>query len=500
MVDTTHYASDENHEGEYIPKSYQFERDMDYTPIDDRFDSLEFDDESNTHFVFPSMEELLENPGKLKDMINTFIGEQKERIQILDGYSKGQNYSILAGRRRLEKEKSDYRIRHNWGGYIANFITGYLLGNPVTVAGDIDMDEINAINKENDIDTLNFELAFDASRFGRAFELHYRGADSRDNIVLINPEEMFVIRDITVNKNIIGAVHCPVYDDKYYVTVYTDKEVISYEPTTETSLSFRIAKRRRHDYQDVPVVEWWNNRFRMGDFESELSTIDAYDAAQSDTANYMSDLNDAMLVINGDLNAAGIGVSEAEQMKRANLLLLESGMDHTGKQTNLSAEYIYKQYDVSGVEAYKTRILKDIYKLTKIPNLDDEHFAGNQSGEALKHKLIGLEQIRVSKESFFTRALRRRYQLISNVHQSLNTAPIDVQAMTFTFHPNLPSDVWAEVAQYISAGGEVSQETLRELASFTDNDIESQRINKESIRPNATDEERQFYLGGLNEG
>ena len=67
-------------------------------------------------------------------------------------------------------------------------------------------------------------------------------------------------------------------------------------------------------------------------------------------------------------------------------------MDDKVTEGNVDAQYIYKQYDVSGVEAYKTRIAKDIHTLTNTPDMTDENFGGQQSGEAMKYKLFGLEQ------------------------------------------------------------------------------------------------------------
>jgi len=67
----------------------------------------------------------------------------------------------------------------------------------------------------------------------------------------------------------------------------------------------------------VPVVEWQNNRERSGDWEKGIPIIDAYDAAESDTANYMSDLNDAMLVIKGDVESTGMNASDIMKMKHS---------------------------------------------------------------------------------------------------------------------------------------------------------------------------------------
>lgn len=494
-------------EGQYIPVSQRFERDMDFIDTEKRSDSLQFSENANTHFVYHDMNELVDTEkGKkvLAKMINAFNSEQKHRLEILDGYSKGKNFTILNGRRRLEQEKSDYRVAHNWGGYISNYITGYLLSKPITIGTkQVDDDEaktlaiVNDINLANDINTLNFELGFDASRYGRAFELHYRGEDGKDNVVQIDPKEIFVIRSSDVSKKVIGAVHVPVYNGDVHLTIYTNTHIIKYPLFAEGGEStLTESGRKKHFYDDVPVVEWWNDRFRQGDFETVIGQIDAYDSAQSDTANYMSDLNDALLVINGDLNAAGLGVDDATKMKQANMLLLESGVDHTGKQTSLSAEYIYKQYDVAGSEAYKTRLINDIYKLSHVPNLDDDNFNAQNSGIALQYKMIGLEQIRSIKQSFYTKALRRRYRLIEGIHKGLSDEIVTADDLTFTFHENIPRDVWAEVERYVTVGGDLSANTLMELASFIENPTdELEKILSESINPNATDAERQFMLG-----
>ena len=60
MTDTTHHADDLNTEGKYIPKAYQFERDMDSGNSDKRVDSLQFDEEANTNFIYHDMNELID--------------------------------------------------------------------------------------------------------------------------------------------------------------------------------------------------------------------------------------------------------------------------------------------------------------------------------------------------------------------------------------------------------------------------------------------------------
>lgn len=465
---------------------------MDIERKEERFDTLVFQEDANDHFVARSMDELLEETDRktLRYMLERFFYSQKERLEVLESYSHGKNTSILTGRRRMEEGKSDYRIHHNIGGYISNFITGFMLGKPVTIMYDggsddgetNDLEDIRLIAEYNDLDTLDHELGFDASRYGRAFELHYRDENNEDAIVLVDPKEMFVIRSADVKKDMIGAVHCPIYNGQLYLTVYTDDHIYTYAPqdfTTIDRFNFRNEQVKPHLYGEVPVVEWWNNRFRSGDYEGQISSIDAYDSAQSDTANYMSDLNDAMLVIKGDMDSLGLDPATLAVMKDANMLVLGSGVSVDGKQTSVDADYIYKQYDVQGTEAYKDRILGDIFRFANVPNLEDDRFYSGNSGIALEYKLIGLKQIQSTKQAFYSRALAKRYRLIDTIHQALSDVPIDSTKLGFVFHPNIPKDVWYEIDNYIKAGGFISQETLRTISSFTDHRTERARLDAE---------------------
>lgn len=486
-----------------MDKVNEFEHGID-TTTKTRFDSLYFGTIANEQFRYASSDELLDTAnGKkaFRDMIDTFFSSQQKRLKVLSSYAKGDNYSILNGHRRLDKEKADYRVRHKWGGYISSFATSYVIGNPVSIgilegANQEQLNTIQEIEWNNDINALNGDLALDASIYGRAFEYHFRDKDGADRVVLINPLEMFVVRDLTVEQNIILAVHLPVFADKVNMTVYTKDQTITYKPYTTNAVRLTVDTITKHEYRDVPVVEWWNNRYRMGDFESEISLIDAYDAGQSDTANYMSDLNDAMLLIKGDLDALGLSASDIAKMKDANTLLLQTGISANGQQTSADAGYIYKQYDVQGTEAYKNRLANDIHRFSRIPNLEDDRFNATSSGIALLYKMIGLEQVRKNKETYFTKALRRRYELISNIHKAINKPLIEASKLTFTFHPNIPQDVWNEIKAYIEAGGVVSQETLMNNASFTDYKTEQSRILKES---GASDNEIMQLVGGMNE-
>ncbi|HEM3173041.1 TPA: phage portal protein [Streptococcus suis] len=498
MTETTHHADDILQEGQYIPRSYQFERDMEPATLEKREDFLQFSDKANVHFMFHSAEKLIEKdkePEDLKKMVAGFFGDQIERLQILESYSNGNNYTILNGRKRLEPEKADYRIRHDLGGQASRFFTGYTVGQPISIGSteiDLDLTSVDNFNSYNDIEALNRELVYDASRFGRAFELHYFDEFEQPAVVLIDAKEMFTIRSADVRKEIIAAVHCPIYNGKLFVTVYTDREIVSYDN------DWKESDRKPNPFNMVPVVEWQNNRERLGDWEKGIPIVDAYDAAESDTANYMSDLNDAMLVIKGDVESTGMNASDIMKMKQANMLVLESGIGHNGQQTSLEAGYIYKQYDVSGVEAYKSRLIKDFFRIVGLPNLQDDATFSATSGIAIRYKLVDLQQVTSVKRGFFIKALKRRYKLLQSLSENLKGfEAVDANLLTFTFHENLPTDVWAEIQSAINSGMDISQETLMESASFTDARKEKSRLLKEG---GASDAEINQIVGDADVG
>lgn len=494
-METTHYASNTNKEGEYIPKSYRFERDMDTSNLKKRYDFLQFDDEANEHIVYQDIQELIDKPSELAKLVNYFVTHQKVRLEILEDYSRGENYTILNGRKRLEEDKADYRIRHDLAGKASRFFTGYSVGKPITITDSegADVFSVYDFNNYNDIESLDRELVYDASRFGRAFELHYRDSENTNAVVLVDAKEMFTIRSADVKHEIIGAVHCPVYNNQMFVSLYTNNHIYKYQPTDTSSIALvKDGEGISHDYGMVPIVEWQNNRERFGDWEKAIPLIDAYDAAESDTANYMSDLNDALLVIKGDLEASGLTPTDAEKMKRANMLVLESGMTVSGTQTSVDAGYIYKQYDVTGTEAYKTRLLRDFYSNIGLIDVQNDSSFSASSGIAIRYKLVDLEQVATFKKGFFIKALRRRFRILENINKALNNEVVSADDLVFTFHENLPTDIWAEIQSYINAGGEISQETLMENASFTDSVKEKKRLLDDTVPNTASDEERSF--------
>lgn len=451
---------------------------------------VSFPVEANLHYRFSSAEALLEDPETLAAMIRDHNDVQVPRLAVLDDYAKARNQNILWNQRRKEPEKADHRAAHNFAKVLCRFDVGYNTGNPIQVQIDKTTEQkaINEFNQDNDLDGLISEIWLDLDKFGRAYTIQYRNQEDEDVIRLSNVFETFVVYDTTIERNPIVAVRYPKTRfskdaDKTYVqpTVYTENETVYFEETTLETFKLIEDHREKHNFKEVPITEFSPDRFRLGLYEDVLPLIDLYDAGQSDTANYMTDLNDALLVISGDIEAAGLTTEDAIAQKNANMLLLESGTDINGNKTSVTAGYIYKQYDVTGVEAYKDRIHKDIHEISMVPDLTDENFSGTQSGEAMKYKLFGFKQMTDTKQRMFKKSLVRIYRLLFNLKSDVTELTnADLKGLRVIFTPNMPQAVLEELKALIDSGAQLSQETMLGLASFIeDAPSEIKRVKEE---------------------
>lgn len=428
-------------------------------------------------------------PNRVMKFIRHHHDYQYPRLQMLDDYYQGFNTGILdIDNRRADKGKADHRAVHSFGKYIADFQTSFSVGNGITVKHDED-ERLDLIEDSNDFDSVNSELFLDTTRFGRAFEYIYRGEDDIEHSVVFSPLETFVIYSLDVDPKPIMAVRyhlIELVDDdnktvsQYRIETWTADQYTLYKPTDIDGV---MSIDEQSMIYAFPIIEYKNNQFRIGDFENVVPLIDLYDAAQSDTANYMTDLNDAMLVIKGDIDTLlqgsnmlnGIDPSDDEaakklaqdkldmvkSMKDANLLLLKSGVSMTGQQTTVDANYIHKEYDVTGTEKYKERLAHDIHKFSHTPDLTDENFAGNASGVAMKYKVLGTIELASTKRKAFEVGLYKRYKTIEQLETlSSSGMKTDANTLKFTFTDNMPTNDVAVIAQIVSAGAQVPQEYL----------------------------------------
>ncbi|MDO4671228.1 MAG: phage portal protein [Aerococcus sp.] len=458
------------------------------------FLQLRFHRESRLVYRVDSLEDLTkENYQLLKLLIDHHATRQVPRLRELMDYGMGINHTVLDGlRRRREEDASDTRVAHNFCGNISLFKQGYIVGNPIQIAyADEKTDDVlHSVDKDNEVDGLNRDLVKDLSELGRAHDIVYRTKEDKTKLRRLDPLDTFVIYDRTLSQHSIAAVryyHRSLFsDDEKTVELWTDTHVIHFHYDGKQLVEESVEP---HYFEQIPITEYANNNNRVSDYEPVLALVDLYDSAQSDTGNLMRDLSDAILLVTGRINFPA-SWSEEEKvdfiktMRNLRFMLLQPPVDAEGKQAgNVDAKYLIRSYDVQGSEAYKQRIADDIHQLTNIPNLNDVHFSGTQSGESMKYKLFGLEQERSTLESLFTKGLKRRYGLITTIENKAgHTEPYEPQKLSVIFTPNKTLNELDQVNMVKNLYGLVSEQTLLESVKDVtkiDPQTEKERLQRE---------------------
>ena len=171
--------------------------------------------------------------------------------------------------------------------------------------------------------------------------------------------------------------------------------------------------------------------------------IDAYDALQSDRVNDKQQFTDALMVIlRGDGGRGRRGQERPERLREARTLEMPAA--------DARVEYLTKQLSESDTEILKDSLKADIHKLSFVPDLTDEAFAGNVSGVAMEYKLFGLEQLMRSKERWFREGLLWRLRRLVYILRLRGFCLPEAEEIGVHFSRSLPVNR-LEVAQTLKA-------------------------------------------------
>lgn len=401
---------------------------------------------------------------------------KRARYEMLKRYYEGDHDILKKGGALKDR---DNKVVSPYPKYITDFSTGYFMGNAVkynaTKEDHTDDDEFLAAYKSicsfNNEDKENLSLAKINSIKGECFEVLWFGDDKQVHFKRVEPDNAFLVYDTSIEERVRFGVRYYL-DEKLkrtvtYVEIY-DKTSIFYFDDEENTNEFVMTDVREHPFGDVPLIHYKNNEELQGDFEQVISLIDAYNREQSNTLNDMDQFSDAYLVLTGYSDTSK---EDIEKLKENRVLLNEAD----GK-----AEWLTKDVNDSWIENYKNRLNKDIHKFSFTPDFTDESFGTNVPGVSLKLKLLTSEELRATKEMFFTEGLRKRMDLIANYLNVVNDHDIIRDEIQIVFSDVLPQNL-LELTQIVqNLAQDVSTETRLSLLPFIDNPVgEIQKKEKE---------------------
>lgn len=392
------------------------------------------------HFELPKTVYLPQDTEVTEDLIKALVKMKEkdaERYTVLQAYYEGKSKIT---ERQKDSHKANNKLALDYPSYIVDVLLGMFVGKPIsyTVAEENKeiMEAIQDVFDLNDEQDENTELAKMCGIKGRGYEIIYLDEEGSVRFNEVEPENVVMVYDNRIKPEPLFCLYIRDYvtvdnleadkKDKT-VTLYT-KDIVKEYLMAGDNLS--LLEESANHFGEIPVVEFLNNDEGIGDFERTLSLIDALNLAQSDTANDFQEFTDALLVLFGMPQTDS---DDVNQMMEDRVLLLDKAGD-----SGQGAQWLIKEINDTALENYKNRLDADIHKFAKVPNMSDENFAGNVSGESMKYKLFATDQIISQKQRKFKTALQKRLKLILAILNIKGSADFDYRDISLVFNDNKP--------------------------------------------------------------
>lgn len=410
----------------------------------------------------PNMYTIPKDTPITRDVLNKAIQYNEkfyEKFTLLENYYKG--YQEILNRIKVNSLKNN-KIVVNHASYITDIAVGYLLGSPVDyVCEDYDIDVLMDAYKQQTISNLDHEIAKKVSIMGMQYEYIYASDDKvpvPKSAIIDNRSAMIVYDTTLQHDKLFGIIYRPIYNgeklEKYEI-IYVDKyEIIEYEMS-----GVLVEKDRNpHSFGEVPLIKYRNNEEQMGDFEKVISTIDSYNSMQSDRVNDKEQLVDAILC----MYEFDFTPEQHDQLKASRVL---AGIPKDGR-----IEYLTKTLQESDMDILMKSVEQNIHKISMVPNMSDENFAGNSSGVALEFKNKPFDILTKNKVRYFSDGLAERFVCYNNFLSTASRMPIiPISDVNITFTHSLPQNDLETSMIINNLAGKVKLETLLSQLSFVQN-------------------------------
>lgn len=397
----------------------------------------------------------------------------------------GKLMQYYGGRHKILAEDRKNKLVCNHAKDISDTASAYFIGNPISYNSKEDITFLTDALEAAGTDEADGDNGLDLSIYGRCYEYIYSQEGKTDLAVKnLSPENTFMVYDDTIEQKELFAVYYYARKDDtdrrniaYVATVLTQnfKWVLNIEAID--SPQALLEQPEPHYFQEIPVIEYLNNKLAIGDYELQIPLIDAYNVLMSDRITDKEQFIDSILAIYGALLGDPDAVDEdgdtaRDKIKKDRLLELPK---------DSKAEYLTRTFDENGVEILKKAIEQDIHKFSHIPCMTDESFGGNVSGVAMEFKLLGLENITKIKTRYYKKGLRKRLRIFSGWLMTSRSVQVNVTGITPIFTRALPKNL-LEISQIVAnLWGKVGRKTLLSQIPFVEDvDAELEAIEKEA--------------------
>lgn len=420
----------------------------------------------------------------LRKVILKLIEKHKpQRIRMLNNYQRYKTdvSGVPIFHRTFERDVTiDNRINNDYYSEIVDMKTGYFAGKVAAYSYDKKQAEFEQASElvadfleRNRIADVNMETTKYCAIGGYSARLLYLDLDARDRMMYIPGHQVILLNE---DGNIIETEYAIRYygeEGKYVIHFYDGTMRYRYQQDGE---ALNLVEEQIHGFKKCPMIGYPNNDELMGDPEKVLTLIDAYDRTTSDMNSEIEAFRLAYLLIVG----AAVDQDDISNMKDTGALNIPGLVGD-----KIDARFLEKNLNDGAVEHHLNRLHDAIYRFSGTPDLADEAFGGNQSGESLKFKLFGMETKCARFEQKFKAADTRMFEVLAT-KWAVENIVINPFKVFSEFKRNFPKNLLNEADVLMKLKGSVSEQTRLSQATFIDDveyEIELMEKERDQIDP-----------------
>lgn len=388
-------------------------------------------------------------PGIINSAIQTHGYNKVDESRLLDIY---KGLQPILNRVKEVRPEVNNKIVINNAQKITRTILGYFLGTPIEIIQrktekDEEVEKLKESIDVESIDHVNYDVGEYQSVCGVGYKMTYVDSDSEEDEtpfeqVALDPRNTFVIYSQDVRqKPLVGVTYHTVLNengavDKIRYYAYTKNAVYCYETQGAaegqiTSANILQGYPKPHTLGGVPIVEYPNNQFRIGDFEPALSVMNAINENISDRMNDLEQFVQALLVFHN----VEIDRERFAEMREDGAIMVKSigGNAHEAK-----VEYIGQATNQSEIQTLTDYLTETMNDLVGIPDRKLRGGGGGDTGNAveLRDGWADLEIVARNKERQYKKSEKQSLKLVLNILREKNIVDLKLTDIDIKFPRN----------------------------------------------------------------
>lgn len=424
--------------------------------------------------------DLESNITKLIQFVNTTMPMHQynsNEIDYLIRYYRG--VQPVLDKTKSVREEINNKVVINNAQMITRNIIGYFLGTPIQYIQSgaykkTQIDELNKYVSYEDKSSTDKEIGEYQSICGTAYRIIYTDGVFVDETPFedraLNPSTTYVVYENNISeKPCAGITYFTLLNDdgsvkgtKLYVylengmyTCILDENKILRTDSDITWTPYLIGT--------IPIIEYPNNQWRIGDWEMVLGLMDTINNFYSGRIDDIDQVVQSLLVfINADIDA-----DTYDEMREKGVVLLKSKAGEQSKVDSISTTL-----DQNGMHSLSEELLALLTMLVGIPDRNNRAGGGGDTGQAveLRDGWADLEVVARNKELSFKKSEKQTLRVIlailkNKLNFDLSLMDIDIK---FTRNKNNNLLVKTQAYQNLLATKTISPEdclTIVDLVS-----------------------------------